>query len=112
MMPNKKKVKKTFEKVRILSLATPRARKQLIQKGGKEVVNCVSECCHNILKGNVPLTEEQKTRLFKHKNKLRSVADKKVGLQKKKVIIQTGGFPLAAILAPVASVLGSLLFNR
>jgi hypothetical protein len=110
-MPNKKKLRKTFEKVRVLSLATPKARKELIQKGGKEVIGCVSECCANILKGNVPLTPKQKCCLTKHKNKLRELTKKKVSLRKKKQIIQTGGFPLAAILAPVASVLGSLLFR-
>jgi hypothetical protein len=106
-----KKLRKTFEKVRILSLATPSVRKQLIQKGGREIVNCVSECCHNILKGNVPLNSKQKCRLSKHKGKLRELVKKKVGIRKKQKIIQSGGFPLAAILAPVASVLGSLLFR-
>jgi hypothetical protein len=109
---SKKKVKKTFEKVRVLTLAKPSVRKQLIQKGGREIVNCVSECCHNILKGNVPLTDKQKICLNKHKEKLRKIVDKKIGLRAKQKIIQKGGFPLAAILAPVASVLSSLLFNR
>jgi hypothetical protein len=109
-MPNKK-VRKTFEKVRILSLATPRARKQLIQKGGKETVKCIAECCHNILEGNVPLDAEQKLRLAKHKSKLRSVADKKISLQNKKKILQTGKFPLAAILVPAAAALSAMLFR-
>jgi hypothetical protein len=107
-----KKLKKTFEKVRILSLATPRARKRLIKKGGKEVVNCVSECCVNILKGNVPLTPKQKSCLVKHKKQLRNLIKKKISIGKKRRIIQTGGFPIGAILAPVASLLGSLLFRH
>jgi hypothetical protein len=107
----KKKLQNTFEKVRVLSLATPRVRKQLIQKGGKEIVGCVSECCINILKGNVPLNSKQKAYLTKHKKKLRVLSEKKTSLRKKKQILQSGGFPLAAILAPVASVLGSLLFR-
>jgi hypothetical protein len=110
-MSNKKKLRKTFEKVRILSLATPKVRKDLIETGGREVIDCISECCINILKGNVPLTSKQKCCLAKHKDKLRELSKKKVSLTKKKQIIQTGGFPLAAILAPIASVLGSLLFR-
>ncbi len=105
------KLQKTFEKVRILSLATPRVRKQLVQQGGREIVDCISECCVNILKGNVRLSPKQKSCLSKHKQKLREIAKKKVSLKQKKQIIQHGGFPLGAILAPVASVLGSLLFR-
>ena len=63
------------------------------------------------LKGNVPLNDQQKAKLCKHKNNLRKLALKKVSLKKKKKIIQTGGFPIGAILAPVASVLASLLFR-
>ncbi len=112
--PTKKKtskLRKIFEKVRILSLATPRVRRQLIQRGGREIVDCVSECCVNILKGNVQLSPKQKSRLTKYKHKLREIAKKKVSLQQKKKIIQRGGFPLGAILTPVASVLASLLFH-
>ena len=108
----KRHLAKTFRKVRILSLATPQVRKQLVDKGNKEIVDCISECCLNILKGNVHLTSKQKSRLEKHKEQLRAVANKRVNVKKKKEIIQKGGFPLTAILAPVASVLGSLLFNR
>ena len=53
------KLRKTIEKVRILSLATPCVRKQLVQQGGREIVDCISECCVNILKGNVRLTPKQ-----------------------------------------------------
>ena len=105
------KLRKTFEKVRILSLATPCVRKQLVQQGGREIVDCISECCVNILKGNVRLSPKQKSCLSKRKLKLRKIAKKKVSLKQKKQIIQRGGFPLGAILAPVASVLGSLLFR-
>ena len=105
------KLRKTFEKVRILSVATPHVRKQLLQQGGREVVDCISECCVNILKGNVHLSPKQKSCLTKYKHKLREIAKKKVSLQQKKKIIQQGGFLLGAILAPVASVLASLLFR-
>jgi hypothetical protein len=64
-----------------------------------------------VLKGNVPLTTKEKSRLKKHKNKLRTLVKKKVSLSKKKDIIQSGGGFLGALLMPVASLLGSLLFR-
>ena len=110
MSKRKDHLKKTFRKIKLLSVATPRARKQLIANGGRELIDCISECCANILKGNVPLNDKQKAKLCKHKNKLRKLALKKVSL-KKKQIIKGGGFSIGATLAPVASVLASLLFS-
>ena len=106
-MSSKKHAKKSFDKVRLLTLATPSARKQIIQKADREFVDCLSACCNNILKGNVPLTQKEKKKLSTHKQKLRKVAQKTVSLKDKKKIIQTGGF-LGAILGPIASVLGGL----
>ena len=111
MSKQKDHLKKMFRKIKLLSVANPRVRKQLIANGGRELIDCVPECCANILKGNVPLNDKQKATLCKHKNKLRKLALKKVSLKTKKQIIQTGGLPIGAILAPVASVLARLLFR-
>ena len=105
-----KKLKNTFETVRFLSLATPRAQKKLIKKGDKKFINCISECCLNVLKGNVPLTSKEKKALKKHRNKLRALVNKKVSAEKKKKIVQIGGF-LSNLLVPVAAFLGNLLLK-
>ena len=96
-------MKKTFKKVRLLSLATPQARKELIRKGNRELIDSVCECCLNVLKENVPLNSQEKPKLRKHKNELRTLVKKSVS--QKKEIIQKGGF-LGALLGPL---LGSLL---
>ena len=82
------KLRKTFEQFRIISLATPCVRKQLVYQGGREIVDCISECCVNILKENVHLPPKRKSCRSKHKQKLREIAKKKVSLQQKKQIIQ------------------------
>ena len=64
---NREKLEKTFEKVRLLSLATPKARKSFVCEGNKEVIDCLSECCANVLKGKVPLTSRQKSDLCKQR---------------------------------------------
>ena len=111
MSKRKDHLKKTFRKIKLLSVATLRARKQLIANGDRELIDCISECCANILKGNVPLNDQQKVKLCKHQNNLRKIALKKVSLKKKKQIIQTGRFSIGARMALVASVLASLLFR-
>ena len=108
---NREKLEKTFEKVRLLSLATPKARKSFVCEGNREVIDCISECCANVLKGKVPLTSRQKSDLRKHRDKLRLVAKKKLSLTTKKGIIQKSGF-LGSLLVPVAALLGSLLSSK
>ena len=107
---NEKKLKKTYEKVRTLSLATPKARKTLVRKDNREIVDCISECCTNLLKGNVPLTSKQTSDLCRHKEKLRLVARKKTSLKKKTEVIQKGGF-VGSLLIPVAAYFGNLLLG-
>ena len=75
-----------------------------------DFVKCICECCKNILNGNVPLSEKQKTVLKRKRYNLRRLVSTKTPISKKKKIIQSGGF-LGAILGPVASILGGLLGN-
>ena len=76
-----------------LSQATPKFRKSMIKHAPPEVIHCVSECCHNVLKGNVPLTQPQKRQLHPNRQHLRLLADKRFPLYKKKQILnQKGGF--------------------
>ena len=88
----------------------PRASKQLIQCGDRDLINCVSDCCVNVLKGWVSLSPQLKSNLSRHK-KLRTLARRKTSLRKKKEVIQKGGF-LGLILPAVAGVLGGLLSSR
>lgn len=110
-MEKKNKLKKTYNKIRLLSLATPSLRKQLVNKANRELIDSVCECCDNILKGRVPLKKKEKLKLAKHKNKLRALVRKKVSLEKKKKIIQSGGF-LTSLLVPAVSFLGGLLSSK
>jgi len=40
-----------------------RAKLEYVRKCDKKFVNCVSECAKNVIKGNLPLTSLQMTRL-------------------------------------------------
>lgn len=74
---------------------------QAILKGAdKDLLQCLSECAHNVLQGNIPLSPHQKARLTKYKQKLRQVANRNTALKQKQKIVQTGGF-LPALLAPL-----------
>lgn len=96
-----------------ISQATPKFRKSMIKHAPPEVIHCVSECCHNVLKGNVPLSDTQKRKLQPNRQHLRLLADRRVPLHKKrKILNQKGGFlPILALtLAPmIADTVGKLV---
>ena len=86
---------------------SPSVKKYILEKDN-ELIDCLCDCAHNILQGNIPLSLTEESKLRKHKQKLRDLVTK-ISKKKKKKILQTGGF-LPALLAPVvASVIPSLL---
>ena len=79
----------------------------------KNATNNLSIVCHsakNVLKGDVPLTNAQISKLRPRREDLRALSVKKTSLAKKCKIIQKDGF-LSALLAPALSVLAGLLLK-
>ena len=86
-------------------------RKKMIQESPKEGIDCVGECCINLIKGNVRLTNAQKNQLRARKQDIRLLSSKQVPLDtKKKIINQKGGALLGLLLKPlIAPIIGSVL---
>jgi hypothetical protein len=91
-----------------LQKVKPCISKQIISKADRSLVECLRECADNILRGNVQLTQAQKTKLRRNKAGLRTLAKKSISLQKKKTVLQRGGF-LGYLLAPIASLVAPLI---
>ena len=92
-------IKKHGSMVMAMMQATPQTRKKLVKNSPSEVINCVSECCQNVLKGNVHLSSAQKKKLYTNRQHLRRLASKSISVKKKKHILnQKGGF--LSLLAP------------
>ena len=74
--------------------------KRIIDEGGMELVHCICDCVHNILQGNIPVDEEEKERLKRHRHCMRKLANKKTSYSRRKRLIPDGGFlgPLIQIL--------------
>src|SRR5205085_1458048 len=102
------------EQITLLNaLGLPGVHKKLIRHILEEphVVKGITECCINVLKGNVPLSKAQKAKLVPYKRAIRMLARKDITpKRKKKIIIQSGGFLQYVI--PAAIGLFSALFNR
>ena len=96
-----------------LAQAHPHICKAILRGADKDLLQCLSECALNVMRGNLTLTGPQKAKLTKFKQKLRKVGNKKVSLKEKHKIVQTGGFA-PALLAPlvkpvIASLAGKVL---
>ena len=80
----------------------------IIANASDELLDCLCECAFNVLKGNIALTESQHLKLKKHKHKLRELTWGKTRKNRKKEILQEGGF-LPSLLVPLISSLFALL---
>ena len=108
-----RRVRKHAALLQWLKTAKPATAKAVIKAADKELINTICECCLNVLKGNVPLTSQQKKKLAVHKSTLRTLAQKKVSLhRKKRALTQRGGALLGALAAPIIGLLGTLLGSR
>ena len=97
------RVKKHLSELCVLAKCPPQQRKAYLQHAKEELITCLSECCANTLKGNVPLSPAQKKALSRHKKHIREVANKRNSHRKRKeILIQKGGF-LGSLLGPILS---------
>ena len=94
--------------LKTLAKMKPKTAKRVLSLADNSLIHCLCECSLNVIKGHVPMNVAQKTRLRRFRQHLRKLADKKISIKRKKVVLQKGGF-LGALLAPIASVLGPLV---
>ena len=103
------RLRKFAPTLRKLNKLKPDQKKVWLKKHlDNKLICCLCECAKNLLNGNVPITAAQRKKLVVRKESLRKLVRRKDSLRNKKRILQRGGF-LAALLAPIVSVLGSLL---
>ncbi len=96
------KLEKHADILRVLARANPKMTKAIIGAADGKLINCLCECAHNVLKGNVPLGHSHLRKLKRCRADVRTLVNKRISKAKKKRILQKGGF-LGALLAPVAA---------
>ena len=106
-----RRVHKHAPYLHVLAKGSTKQRQGVIDGAGKDLITCLCECALNVLNGNVSLTPADRTKLRRHKQKLRALTNGRTSLRKKKTALkQKGGF-LGALLTPVLTALGGLLFK-
>lgn len=110
--------KKCLAILTALCHATANQRIAILKSSDHDIIRCICECTLNILKGNIPLENNQFKKLKKYKNIIRNLVGEKKKKKinwdkKKKTIIQQGnGTFLPLILTPLVEILLSQLFKK
>lgn len=83
--------------------ATPKERKTLLKVCDISRIHAICECVHNLLRGNVPISDISKRKLSKHKSTLRLIVKRGEGWDKKRkfLVQQGGGFIIPLLLSTV-----------
>ena len=105
------KIKEHLPLLKFLAKGKPKIRKAIIDESGPEVIHALCECAQNTINGNVKLSPAHFKKLKRYKKQLRLLADKKVGVKRKKRELQKGGFVgalLGAVLPTLAGLVGNL----
>ena len=95
--------------IKLLATAKPTIRKVLLDKANPDLIEFISDCALNVLKGNVKLDRAAFVKLRRHKRKLLALVNARTK-HKKKIVQKGGGFFLPALLAPlIGGVLSTFL---
>jgi len=89
--------------------AKPKLRKAILESADKDAIQCLCECCYNILNGNIPLSPKHKRQAGRFRKELRFLGVKGGALKKKQTLLAQKGGLVTAILAPLLSVAATLL---
>lgn len=99
--------------LKLLLKATPKQRRVILQTAADEFILCLCELALNVLHGNIPLTHQQHLKLKRRKTEIKFVADKKVGVKRKRLLInQQGGFLLPLLSVAVPFITGLITSNK
>jgi len=108
-----KEFKNIEENKKILDLlgaseTKPRYQKAIINSADKSLIKAICESALNLLNGNIPLDKDLKENLRKFKSHLRNLVKKAKLKEKKKFLIQKGGFLKFLIPIVISSISSAL----
>jgi len=105
---NMKYLQRNLHKLKILANCTKKDRNICIKKADKFLIKTLNECVINTLNGKIKLSAKQHKKLNNFKYLLRKFIKNKNRTEKKKILIQQGGF-LQYILPGAVTLITTLL---
>ena len=86
-----KNLKKQLPFLEFLRGITPKNQRNIIKNADKSLLICLSEICLNLVRQNVPLTAKHIKKLKRFEPEIRTLAERKHSLAKRKKILLKGG---------------------
>ena len=97
-------IERNLPLLQVMQTRNPKLRKQILKTADDNIIKLILECIQNLLVGNVPLEKCEKSKISRHMKILRKIHNSRAKIkQKQKLIIQSGGAFLPALLAPIVS---------
>ena len=109
------KFKKNQDTLKVLSRCKVNIRRAILLNADKDLIEVICHCIFNLLNGNINLSESDKNRLSLYKLTLRKLVEKSSVGEKKKILIQNGGFLqflIPAAITGISSIISSLISSR
>lgn len=95
-------IKKNGEMLIALSNSPQKFRRNIIVHAPNELINSICECCKNVLKGNVSMSNGHTSQLKAHSKHIRKLADHKISIkQKKKILNNKNNSDLLSLLGTI-----------
>ncbi len=98
-----------------LSHCKLKIRKAILNNADKQLVDAICQCIFNMLSGNIELSPTQKTALLKYRHTMRKLVEKSSLKNKKKILVQNGGFLqflIPAIITGISSIISSVISSN
>ncbi len=90
-------------------------RKAILSNADRQLVDAICQCVYNMLSGNIELSPTQKTALIKYRHAMRKLVEKSSLKQKKKILVQNGGFLqflIPAVITGISSIISSIISSN
>ena len=95
-------LRKNWNFLQLLSRSNPRQRRFLIQTASPGEIDCISETCHNILKGTIPLSRYYKNQLQPFKEDICVIGCPRNSVRtRQRFLTKQSGGNLLAVLSPI-----------
>lgn len=94
--------------LKILAKSKNKLRRVILEKADQKLITAICECILNLLNGKIKIDSSSKEKLFKYRKTLRKLVNKSNLKEKKKILIQKGGF-LEFLIPAAISTIGTII---
>jgi hypothetical protein len=106
------RLKKNKQLLELTAISKKKLRDSIIKGGDREFIYSICECVLNVMNGNVKINNHTFNKLKVYKNTFKKLLKKSKLKDKKKILIQKGGFLqylIPAVITGISSIITALI---